>query len=673
MVMQLGPNLIDFTPIGQIGEKFAKFFKERAAEQDAIETAELLARKAQREGALQTAPASDQPPARKLTPADYSPELSRLSADTEKRHGLPNGYLSTTAAVESRGDPNARNRSGASGLLQFMPETWKQYGQGSPFDPAASIEAGGKYTADSQRQLIIGLGRVPSPSELFLAHNQGAGGATKILKNPDASAVETVGLQAVVQNGGDPRMTNAQFSQHIQNMWQRKATPGQVVAQGQPPISENVENMPTPRAQQYTREEIKRLALAAVHGDARAKAALDELAKGKTFGPMQSGPGGRGQYNLQTGEWALKVPRSKKQFLTEPGTGDTYTGDEESGQLTLLKRGSRAGAPYVDEATGAYVQNEPDGKQKVLLTRDQIKGASPTSVQEYLFALGRGETKKTYPEWQEDDSKAKAQKTVIDMKAESEEQKALGGGRGKRGTEIEAGGSKAVSQISKIQLLRQLMEKSRTGSFGELEASVASVSQALGVDPSRLGLNPNQAITKAAADKIINESTVGMIGGGGEGQFPANNFSNVDLKFLLNIFPNLQNRPEANAIALDVMEAVARRNAEVSDKWYEFQEQKKAEGKSATVAEFEFMLRKENREAEKAGKRLFADAEAKIKALPDTGNSGVPSAGTEGSGSFGSEAKPIDLTGKNLTKEQAQKLYKGKWIVAPNGQKGLVQ
>jgi Transglycosylase SLT domain len=47
--------------------------------------------------------------------------------------------------VESRGDPTARNRSGASGLGQFLPSTWASTPQGkaglSVFNPAANTAA----------------------------------------------------------------------------------------------------------------------------------------------------------------------------------------------------------------------------------------------------------------------------------------------------------------------------------------------------------------------------------------------------------------------------------------------------------------------------------------------------------------------------------------------------
>lgn len=38
-----------------------------------------------------------------------------------------------------------RSPAGAQGLAQFMPGTWTQYGNGSPYDPVAALQAWGRY------------------------------------------------------------------------------------------------------------------------------------------------------------------------------------------------------------------------------------------------------------------------------------------------------------------------------------------------------------------------------------------------------------------------------------------------------------------------------------------------------------------------------------------------
>ncbi|OCX69087.1 hypothetical protein A6M27_12485 [Acidithiobacillus thiooxidans] len=59
--------------------------------------------------------------------------------------GVPTNVLLAIAWQESDFDPHAVSPKGAQGLMQFIPATWSAYGRGSPFDPKASLIAGGDY------------------------------------------------------------------------------------------------------------------------------------------------------------------------------------------------------------------------------------------------------------------------------------------------------------------------------------------------------------------------------------------------------------------------------------------------------------------------------------------------------------------------------------------------
>jgi hypothetical protein len=122
-------------------------------------------------------------------------------------------YFDRLAQIESGGNPNAHNRdSGAAGLYQFIPSTAKQYGLANPYDPVQARAAVERLTADNRAALRRGLGRDPTAGELYLAHQQGAGGALKLLRNPGASATSIVGERAVTLNGGKAGMTAQQFA-----------------------------------------------------------------------------------------------------------------------------------------------------------------------------------------------------------------------------------------------------------------------------------------------------------------------------------------------------------------------------------------------------------------------------------------------------------------------------
>jgi hypothetical protein len=148
----------------------------------------------------------------------------------ESQYGLPSGYLSQTAQIESGMNPNAQNpNSSAGGLFQFIDSTAQQYGLTDKMDPVASANAAAKLAADNAAYLRKTLGREPTAGELYLAHQQGAGGAAQLLANPGAPAASIVGADAVGLNGGNSNMTAAEFA----GKWTGKFgnTPQQVTSQ----------------------------------------------------------------------------------------------------------------------------------------------------------------------------------------------------------------------------------------------------------------------------------------------------------------------------------------------------------------------------------------------------------------------------------------------------------
>jgi hypothetical protein len=134
----------------------------------------------------------------------------------EAENGLPQGYLERTAFIESKGNPNAKNpKSSAGGLFQFIDGTAKQYGVKDRFDPVQATDGAVDLAVDNKRKLTAALGREPTGAELYLAHQQGGTGASRLLSNPTAKAVDIVGAEAVRLNGGNADMTAGEFA----NLW----------------------------------------------------------------------------------------------------------------------------------------------------------------------------------------------------------------------------------------------------------------------------------------------------------------------------------------------------------------------------------------------------------------------------------------------------------------------
>ena len=155
-----------------------------------------------------------------------SNQLGDIIGAAAQRYGVDPQTLTRIAQIESRMNPRAQNpRSSAGGLFQFIDGTARQYQLGDRFDPAQASDAAARLARDNAAFLSQRLGRAPTPAELYLAHQQGAGGAARILAQPDAPAAQIVGERAITLNGGRPGMTAGQFAQ----LWTGKfdgATPG---------------------------------------------------------------------------------------------------------------------------------------------------------------------------------------------------------------------------------------------------------------------------------------------------------------------------------------------------------------------------------------------------------------------------------------------------------------
>lgn len=158
------------------------------------------------------------------------------------RYGVDPSALMRIAQIESGGNPNAKNpNSSAGGLFQFIDSTAKNYGLEDRFDPIQASDAAARLARDNGSYLSRVLGRDPSAGELYLAHQQGAGGAGKLLSNPNALAVDIVGQDAVRLNGGSPNMTAQDFA----NKWINKGGIGSQVA-AQPAAAPQAPGTPAP-------------------------------------------------------------------------------------------------------------------------------------------------------------------------------------------------------------------------------------------------------------------------------------------------------------------------------------------------------------------------------------------------------------------------------------------
>lgn len=137
----------------------------------------------------------------------------------------PNGFsakgLARTIQIESSGNPKAVSPGGGHvGLGQVGAKVFEQYGPpgGHILDPVDNLMATANLANRNAGYLLYLLGRWPTDAELYLAHQQGAEGASKLLKNPNARAGDIINPANIKANRGNPEAPAKDFS----NMWIQK-------------------------------------------------------------------------------------------------------------------------------------------------------------------------------------------------------------------------------------------------------------------------------------------------------------------------------------------------------------------------------------------------------------------------------------------------------------------
>ena len=151
------------------------------------------------------------------------------------------------------GMTGAKSSTGAWGGPQWLESTGKQYGLVGPGfdhrnDPERSTAAAVQFTNDNRAALAKALGREPTWQETALAHQQGAGGAIKLLTNPNARAGDVVPARNLQVNRIDPNLNAGAAAQQIMRYYnipqsQQGAPPVQV-AQGGPSMNMPVQMGP---------------------------------------------------------------------------------------------------------------------------------------------------------------------------------------------------------------------------------------------------------------------------------------------------------------------------------------------------------------------------------------------------------------------------------------------
>lgn len=160
--------------------------------------------------------------------------FSHLLDQITKNYNLPEGFLYILHQIEAGGrlyPPDSV--AGAEGVFQIKPETAKEFGVKDTSNIEQAAEGAGKIASSYGKQVAKSIGREPTAEELYMAYQQGPGGASALLNNPEANAVDVLtqvykgnkklGRKAVIQNGGRANMSAKEFTQMWARRWQAKS------------------------------------------------------------------------------------------------------------------------------------------------------------------------------------------------------------------------------------------------------------------------------------------------------------------------------------------------------------------------------------------------------------------------------------------------------------------
>jgi hypothetical protein len=312
-----------------------------------------------------------------------------------------------------------------------------------------------------------------------------------------------------------------------------------------------------------------------------------------------------GALNAQRKALALKNAMETRKLGYEVGNLQNQQ-TALSGMFPELNGGASPTAPVQSVAAGASpvvpagVPTGPQAGEDMLksigLTKDQVKAAlafgGPGAASKLIEAAATkrietgqwedvgggmqrnkltGETKPMSP--------SLVNVAVNGPQQESEFRKTLGTEQGKDAAGIFKEADSARNQLVNVQRLNQLVDewKAGGGSQGQLaplQAKITAYAQAVGIDPSSLNL-PKDAGPSQAIDALMRKMALGNIGGG-SGGIPANNFSEADRNFIVDMQPTLKDTPEGFQAKLEMVKRMSERSTQKEDMWMQMDEQGKS-------------------------------------------------------------------------------------------------
>jgi hypothetical protein len=125
-----------------------------------------------------------------------------MALDDSYSYSVSPELMRAVAQIESGGDPNAVTGS-YKGLYQLSEPEFQRYGGKNIFDPEENTRVATMKIQAEANQLAKALGRPVTDADVYLAHQQGVGGATSHLSNPDQPAWQSMAQTAEGRQKGE--------------------------------------------------------------------------------------------------------------------------------------------------------------------------------------------------------------------------------------------------------------------------------------------------------------------------------------------------------------------------------------------------------------------------------------------------------------------------------------
>jgi hypothetical protein len=116
------------------------------------------------------------------------PRIEAAIQAASQQYGVDPNTMRAFSKIENGGRAGGHTGS-YYGAFQLSPGEFARYGgTGDITDPTANTMAAGRKLRAESDQFASKYGRAPTPSELYMIHQQGVGGAAEHMKYPDAPA-----------------------------------------------------------------------------------------------------------------------------------------------------------------------------------------------------------------------------------------------------------------------------------------------------------------------------------------------------------------------------------------------------------------------------------------------------------------------------------------------------